>query len=72
MTAAQAGWVLIGSRETDLPLSSLILSGGASLIGTGMQYYSELKDYIMVTQLKAGEACWILLDKPCTITLPEE
>jgi hypothetical protein len=71
LTISQPGWVLIGSRGINLPLSSLVLTNGATILGSGMRYNPDIKDYEMIDVLKPGEACWIKISNPCTITIPE-
>jgi hypothetical protein len=70
VTVAQAGWVLIGSHESDLPLSSLVLSDGAMISGDIAYCYIPTEGYVVTGTIKAGQGCWILVDKACTITIP--
>jgi enterochelin esterase-like enzyme len=69
ITSSQGGWVIIGSRETDIPLSSLILSDGI-ILGSGFRYNIITCDYEETTVIRAGEGVWIYITKPCTITIP--
>ncbi len=69
-TAARAGWVLIGSRDTTVQVSSLILSDGAMRVGGVFRYDAAAGIYQETTVIDPGEAVWINVDKACTITIP--
>ncbi len=75
-TAAQAGWVLIGSRDTSIQISSLVFSDGADEIGSVFRYDASpgQRQYVKTTVINPGEAVWINVQGatswPCTITIP--
>ncbi len=69
-TAFQAGWVLVGSCDTTVHVSSLILSDGATRLGSVFLYDAVGKIYNPVTVINPGEAVWINVNKACTITIP--
>jgi methyl coenzyme M reductase subunit C len=71
LTAAQPGWVLVGSRNTSVQVSSLVLSNGAAILGSAFRYNADMKIYQSTTVINPGEACWINVTKACVITLPE-
>jgi hypothetical protein len=69
VNVSQQGWVLFGSRNTTVPLSSLVLSNGASIIGDGFRYRGG---YESTMAINPGDGVWLFVDKACTITLPQE
>ncbi len=75
-TAAQTGWVLIGSRDTSIQVSSLVFSNGAYKSGSVFRYDASpgQRQYVKTTVINPGEAVWINVQGatswPCTITIP--
>ncbi len=69
-TATQAGWILIGSRDTTFHVSLLILSDGAIRMGSAYRYDAAARIYQATPVINPGEAVWINVNKGCTITLP--
>ncbi len=69
-TAAQAGWVLIGSRDTTFHVSLLILSDGATRMGSAYRYDAVARIYQATAVIDPGEAVWINVNKACTVTFP--
>ncbi len=70
VTATQPGWVLVGSQETDISISSLVLNNGAIRLGSVFQYNAVARCYQSTTLITPGDACWINVSKSCIITLP--
>jgi hypothetical protein len=68
--AILAGWLLLGSCDTVLQVSSLTLSNDATIYGSAFRYDPVLGDYQPTTMIYPGEAVWIYVTKPCTITFP--
>jgi hypothetical protein len=66
----RAGWVLIGSRATPVPASSLQLNNGAEIVGDVFSYEPISMKYQKTTVINPGDACWILVTKACTVTIP--
>ncbi len=66
----QAGWALVGSRDTQINLSSLIFSNGAMRLGSAYWYDAFAKIYKSTTIIHPGEAVWLNVSKACTITIP--
>jgi hypothetical protein len=69
--ASQGGWMLIGSRNTAIELSSLLLDNGGIIIGSAYWYNGIAGLYEKTTVINPGEAAWIYVSKACTITLPQ-
>jgi hypothetical protein len=67
---ACAGWNLIGSREVPVPVSSLIVSGGATIYGDAFGYDCKTGIYQPTVVINPGEAVWLYVTAPCTITIP--
>jgi hypothetical protein len=67
---AKTGWNIVGSRSTTIEVSSLILSDGSSIVGSAYRYKFSAKLYEETTVIYPGEAVWISVTKPCTITFP--
>jgi hypothetical protein len=70
VTVSQNGWVLLGSREKQILISSLQLSDGAGIIGGTFGYDPIGKAYSYKTVINPGEAVWVNVNKACTITIP--
>ncbi len=70
VTAAQSGWVIVGSRDTTFNVSTLILSDGAIRLSSAYRYDATAREYVIVSMINPGEAIWINVNKACTITLP--
>ncbi len=70
VTATRAGWVLVGSCDTTVHLSSLILSNGAIRLGSAYLYDAAAGIYNPVNVINPGEAVWMNVNKACTITIP--
>jgi uncharacterized repeat protein (TIGR02543 family) len=68
--ATQAGWLIIGSRERTVEISSLQLSDGATLLGSAFTFDPALGDYVPTDVINPGGAAWIFVTKPCLITIP--
>jgi hypothetical protein len=67
---ACAGWNLIGSREVPVPVSSLIVSGGATIFGDAFHYDCRTGIYEPTVVINPREAVWLYITAPCTITIP--
>jgi hypothetical protein len=70
IAVTQAGWVLVGSRNTVLPVTSLELNNGAKICGSVFRYNSSTGRYATTPVINPGEAVWVLVDKACIILIP--
>ncbi len=70
VTAAQPGWVLVGSREIPIQLSSLILTNDAAILSSVFRYNPVLRTYQATNVINPGDVCWVNVSKACTIILP--
>lgn len=73
VSVEKAGWALIGSRSTPVPISSLVLSNGGS-ITQAMWYNPFSYAYEFITEIQPGTAVWVSVQGatswPCTVTIP--
>jgi hypothetical protein len=70
VTATQTGWVLLGSRNRPVQVSSLVMSDGATMVGSVFRYDANLRLYQTSTVINPGEAVWMYISKTSTITIP--
>jgi hypothetical protein len=70
VAVSQTGWVLVGSRNVQVQTSTLILSNGATIVGSIYRYNAITKMYSTTTVINPGDAVWINISKACTITIP--
>ena len=70
ITTTRPGWILIGSHETVVDISSLVLNNGAKIYGSAFRYNNIIGDYEVTSVINPGEAVWIFVTKSCTITIP--
>jgi hypothetical protein len=68
---AKQGWNIIGSRNTPVDISTLILSDGATIYSDAVFIYVSGYGYNPLTVIQPGQGVWIYLSKDCTITFPE-
>ncbi len=71
VTAARAGWVTVGSRDTVVNVSSLILSNGAITMGSAYCFDAVARIYRKTKVINPSEAIWLNVSKGCTITIPD-
>jgi hypothetical protein len=67
---AQEGWNLLGSRNSVLTVSSLILNNGSEVYGDVFRYDPVSGSYQTTTVIHPGEAAWVYITKTCQITIP--
>lgn len=67
---AHSGWNLIGSDSSDTPISSLVLSNGASVFGDAFRYNPGSYGYETATVIKPSEAVWLYVTNDCIISIP--
>ena len=70
VTVDKAGWVLVGSSEVQIQVSSLVFSDGAMRLGSVFRYDAAAKIYKSMTVINPGEAVWLNVSNVCTVTLP--
>jgi hypothetical protein len=69
ISAAQAGWIQVGSQETTVPISSLIIDGAAR-VGNAFRYNAATKSYQVASEILPGDAVWLKVSGGCFITIP--
>jgi hypothetical protein len=69
-TAAQPGFVLIGSVTQPVPTSAISVSAG-TLGSTVFRFDNTIQDYVSTTTVMPGEAHWVTVTAPCTITITD-
>lgn len=65
----KAGWSLIGSRSTPITANEFLISDG-TIFGDMFRYDNQAGGYATISKIRPGEAAWVYVTKPCTITLP--
>jgi hypothetical protein len=66
---SREGWVLIGSRTTSSPLSSLVSIPAGLVRGEIYRFNSSLQHYQTAAQIIPGEGYWVYLTQPCILKL---
>jgi hypothetical protein len=64
-----AGWNLLGSRNIPVSVSALQVSGG-EIFGSVFRYNALSGSYEETLVITPGEARWVYVTQPCTITIP--
>ncbi len=70
VNAAQAGWVLLGSVTNPVNTSALVTSPAGAISGSIYRFNAATQAYVATTVLNPGEAVWVKVNQPCTITIP--
>jgi hypothetical protein len=69
MVACQAGWNLIGSRNTPVTVSALQVSAG-QIFGGAFAYNPTTSGYAETLVINPGDAIWLYVTAACTLTIP--
>jgi hypothetical protein len=67
--ACQAGWNLIGSRNTPVAVSALQVSAG-QIFGGAFAYNPATSSYAETLVINPGDAVWLYVTTACTLTIP--
>jgi hypothetical protein len=69
LTAAQPGWVLVGSLTNPIPTSSLRTVPTGSIDGLVFRYNRSTQGYEPAFEITSGEGYWVKVTQPCTIRI---
>ncbi len=70
INAAQAGWVMFGSVTNTVNASALVTVPAGAITNGPFRFNAAAQSYSLVTTLTPGDAHWVFVNGPCTITIP--
>jgi hypothetical protein len=70
VAVSQAGWVLLGSMTKPINVNALVTVPAGTMIIPVWHYNPNTRGYDAVSIINPGEAVWVLVNQPRTITFP--